>query len=353
MTTSTVSTLLLSLLLPACLSEAPELIGETEQALATMQSLGTPAVTPIGGFEMRADRIVYVGKDGAGYRAYELDDELETMRQSPAIATTTVPQVENLTTDGTHVLFGDGARNMKLSLAGGAAQASDSMGVFGKSIRGNGGVTMRDGTLTRIMTSNGFGINSSAPQELFSGGQPAAAPVLSAGTQAYVVPAGHYLRAVDTATKTTKLLCKTAATYAPTKSLMTDHTQPKGNLRAAAKTLDGRLAECKGTMTSASVKLIDLPFDVGDLAFEGGGGLGFEGGGGLGFEGGGGLGIWVSSANTPELAYVAPTGKITVYPLSGKTSITPIPIPRVVRSFSDGSAAVLMSDGRFLRITRM
>lgn len=343
-TTTTRNTFLLTLLLPACLSGEPEMIGETEQSLAAYELLGTPAVKPVGGFEMRGDRIIYVGHDGTGYRAYELDEELAVMRQSPQVLTSSAPRVDNLATDGTYVLFGDGSRNMRLSLAGGSAQAFDPYGVFGKSLRGNGGVTLRDGTLARIMTGNGFGLGAWSPSEAFSGAQPTAAPVMSEGARTYVVPAGSYLRLVDTGTTTTKLLCKSSTTYATTKSLTTDHTQPKGNLRAAAKTLDGRVAECKVTPTGTSMTLHALPFPAGDIAFEGGGGF---------FDGGGGLGMWVASANTPELAYVTPTGKVTVYPLSGKTSITPIPIPRVVRSFSDGSAAVLMSDGKFLRITRM
>jgi hypothetical protein len=345
------------LFVSACVADdAPEL-AEADQAVVT------PAVAPLGTFEIRADRVVYVGFDGAGYRAYELDATFAFLRKSPAVAASQAPAVENLTTDGTYVLFGDGSRNVRLSLAGSAALTFDPLGVFGKLLRGNGGVTLRDGSLARIINGNGFGLATLSPVEAYSGSQPAAVPLLSEGARSYVVPAGYYLRVVDVDTKATTLACKLGASYASTKSLASSMDQVSGTFRIAAKLSDGRLAECKRDALGTRVSTIALPFVVGDLAFEGGGGLGldpgggirpleFDGGGGLELEGGGGVGIWVTSANTAELAYVFPSGKIVIYPLSGKTSITPIPIPRVVRSFSDGSAAVLMSNGQFVRVAR-
>lgn len=340
---------LLSVSVPACVAEDALELAESDQAVVT------PAVRPVGTFEIRADRVVYVGFDGTSYRAYELDDTFALVRKSPGVSTSQAPTVENLTTDGTYVLFGDGARNVRLSLAGGGAQTFDPLGVFGKLLRGNGGVTLRDGSLARIINGNGFGLATSSPYEAYSGSQPTAVPLLSEGARSYVVPTGNYLRIVDVDTKSTTLTCKLGTSYAATKSLATAMDQVSGSFRIAAKTGDGQLAQCtRGPLgTTASIQL--LPFPVGDLAFEGGGGLGLDPGGGikpLDIEGGGGLGIWVSSATTAELAYVFPSGKIVIYPLSGKTSITPIPIPRVVRSFSDGSAAVLMSNGQFLRVAR-
>lgn len=348
---------LLSVSIPACVAEDALELAESDQAVVT------PAVRPVGTFEIRADRVVYVGFDGTSYRAYELDDTFALLRKSPGVSTSQAPTVENLTTDGTYVLFGDGARNVRLSLAGGAMQTFDPLGVFGKLLRGNGGVTLRDGSLARIINGNGFGLATSSPYEAYSGSQPSAVPLLSEGARSYVVPTGNYLRIVDVDTRSTALTCKLGTSYAATKSLATAMDQASGSFRIAAKTGDGQLAQCTRGPLGTTASIHALPFPVGDLAFEGGGGLGLEGGGGVGldpgggikpldFEGGGGVGIWVTSATTAELAYVFPSGKIVIYPLSGKTSITPIPIPRVVRSFSDGSAAVLMSNGQFVRVPR-
>src|SRR5687767_14248659 len=78
------------LIVPACVTE-PDL-GETGQAL-------TAPVAPIDTFELRGDHVFYIGNDGTGYRAYELDENLAMLRKSTAVAS--VPDVENLTTDGT------------------------------------------------------------------------------------------------------------------------------------------------------------------------------------------------------------------------------------------------------------
>jgi hypothetical protein len=357
MNTNKLLSLLSLLLVPACMTDDLEL-GETDHAL-------TAPVAPIGTFEMRGDRVYFIGNPGSGPRAYELDANLNVLRKSLALAS--LSEVENLTTDGTNVLFGDGARSVRLSLTGAATQTFDTLGVFNKSLRGNGGVTLRDGTLSRIITGNGFGISAWAPVEVFSGSQTTAVPVLSEGARAYVAPAGNYLRLVDVDKRTSTLVCNAGVPYATTKSLATAHDQPTGAVRVAARLADGRLADCvRNAQGATTVKIIDLPFDVGDVSFEGGGGIGFEGGGGIGFEGGGGIGfeggggigfeggggigIWVASANTPELAHILPSGQIVIHSLTGKLAITPIPIPRVVRSFSDRSALVLMSNQQFVRV---
>jgi hypothetical protein len=332
---------LLSFALPACLSEPADL-AETDQAI-------TPAAAPLDTFEMRGDKIVYVGFDGAAYRAYELGANFSLLRQSPAVTASQAPVVENLTSNGTYVAFGDGARTMRLSLAGGAASSFDSFGVFNKSLRGNGAVTLRDGTLARLIDGNGFGLGVTSPVEVYSGTQPSGAPLLTAGARAYVSPAGNYLRMVDVDARTSMLTCKAPASYASTKTLATAHDQSGSNFRIAAKLSDGRLAECVRTVFGTTLKIHDLPFTVGDVAFDGGGGIEFDGGGGIDFEGGG-IGIWVASATTPELAHILPSGKITIIPLTVKAGITPIPIPKVIRSFSDGSAAVLTSNHQLVRV---
>jgi hypothetical protein len=329
---------LLSLALPACLSEPADL-ATTDQAL-------TPAVAPLGTFEMRNDKIVYVGYDGTAYRAYELDGTFTQLRQSAPVTASQAPAVENLTSDGTYVAFGDGARTMRLSLNGAGASSFDAFGVFNKSLRGTGAVTLRDGTLARLINGNGFGLGTASPLEVYSGAQPTGAPLLSEGARAYVSPAGNYLRIVDVDARTTTSTCKSATPYASSKTLATAHDQASGNFRIVAKLTDGRLAECMRTALGTTLKIHDLPFTVGDVSFDGGGGIEVEGGGGINQ----GLGIWVASATTPELAHILPTGKITIIPAGAKIGITPIPIPFVVRSFTDGSAAVLMSNHQFVRV---
>jgi hypothetical protein len=334
------------LLIPACVTDDVEVVDLGEIASAI-----TPTVAPIDTFEIRADRVIYLGNDGSGVRAYELDRYLSVLRKSAALAS--VSAVENLTTDGSSVLFGDGARNVRLSLLGKAPQTFDSYGVFGKNLRGIGGVTLRDGTLSRVINGNGFGLSTLSPVEAFSGAQKSAVPVLSTGARAYVSPSSNYLRHVDVDSQTSSLICKSSTSYASSKTLATAHDQQLGSVRVAAKLADGTLADCRRTPKFTSVSVVDLPFEVGDVAFEGGGGVGYEGGGGLsGYEPGGGLGIWVASAETAEVAYIGSTGKVTIIPMVNKLGITPIPIPRVVRSFSDGSALVLMSNHQFRHVPR-
>ena len=342
MTTKTV--LLCLLALPACLSESEAPLGETESEISV------PGPAPLGSFEMRDDHLFYVGHDSAGYRAYELDDSFALVRQSPTVASTTAPTVTNLTANAGYLLFGDGSRNVRLSLTGGTTGTFDPVGVFGKNLRGNGGVTLRDGTITRLINSNGFGVSSWSAQEVHEIPQPTAVPLMSEDTRGYVVPGGFALTIIDVDTRTVSFACKVAGTYATTRSVASAHDQPKGSFRVAAKLTDGRLVDCRKTLLGTTTKTIALPFPVGDVTFEGGGGIGFEGGGGI--KPVGGLGMWVTSANTPEIAFVTPAGAITVYALTNKLAITPIPIPRVIRSFSDGSAAVLMSNGQFTRISR-
>jgi hypothetical protein len=334
--------LLLATLLPACVTDPDLELAETESAI-------TLAVTPVGTFDIRGDHIYYVGFDGSGYRAYELDDNYAILRKSPAVASSTAPTVTNLTPDKTSVLFSDGQRNVRLSLAGAATQTFDPIGVFGKSLHGAGGVTLRDGTLSRLINGNGFGVSTFAPVEAFSGPQPTAAPVLTDKERAYVAPAGYYLRHVDIGLQKSSLICKSPTPYAS--EAIATAPQPAGSLRVIAKLADGTVAECTQTSSGTTLRTIVLPFEVGDVALEGGGGVGFCDSQTL-CDPNNPSGFWASSATTAELAYVFPTGKIVIFSLTNKYAITPIPIPRVVRSFSDGSALVLMSNGSLARVAR-
>jgi hypothetical protein len=369
---------------------------------STVEVLGTPALAPVGGFALRADRITYVGAtrtfSGYSYQAVALDGQLTILARSKPLASTS-NAVHNMSTDGSgRVLFGSGDRNVMLHLDGSTAPTtSDLPGVFGKSSRhGNGGAMLRSGALLRVIDADGFGMESSQPvATATAGGQMTVAPMLSEGEQSYVAPGSSTLRMVRSVTTGTTVSsrCGLWGYYDTSGPIATAHDAAAGTMRTVARASDGRAVVCSGSMTSATARYVSLPFAaVADFAFEGGGGIGlwdgfeggggiqpapdafdpsgglgfeggggikpapfdYEGGGGLGFEGGGGLGMWFASRDTAEVAFVkggtVQRMALTTYK-PGSTEYA-LSIPKNVRSFSDGSAVVLTRDNRFLRVRR-
>src|SRR5687768_18261691 len=81
------------LLLSACAVDVELDTTEQESTTATFKLLGKPAVAPVDGFEIFADKIIYIGYSAGASRAIETDTSLNNLRSSPQLQSTTAPRV--------------------------------------------------------------------------------------------------------------------------------------------------------------------------------------------------------------------------------------------------------------------